>query len=75
MELRHGLGGIMRRAKAACSPRRRPHSHCAALLQWFRDRLVWSDPATVHDLLKKGLAARLYEPQVGGECGRAQSGA
>ncbi len=37
----------------------------ADLLQWFRERLVWSDAATVNDLLRKGLMARLYEPQVG----------
>lgn len=29
-----------------------------------RQRLVWSDPAVVNDLLKKGLFARIYEPQV-----------
>lgn len=46
------------------------------LMQWFRDRLVWGDPGVVTDLLKKGLFARLYEPQVGGWlCGRADFGA
>eukprot|EP00887_Chlorella_sp_A99_P005888 scaffold1.g5888.t1 len=33
------------------------------LLKWFRERLVWSDPEVVNDLLKKGLFARIYEPQ------------
>lgn len=34
------------------------------LEQWFRDRLVWTDPAVVTDLLKSGLFVRAYEPQV-----------
>jgi hypothetical protein len=34
------------------------------LLDWFRQRLVWSDSAVVNDLLKKGLFMRIYEPQV-----------
>lgn len=34
------------------------------LLDWFHQRLVWSDPAVVNDLLKKGLFMRIYEPQV-----------
>ncbi|KAK9843726.1 hypothetical protein WJX81_003815 [Elliptochloris bilobata] len=34
------------------------------LIRWFRERLVWNDPATVTDLLKNGLFVRLYEPQV-----------
>ncbi|EFN51864.1 hypothetical protein CHLNCDRAFT_7951, partial [Chlorella variabilis] len=34
------------------------------LMDWFRQRLVWSDPAVVNDLLKKGLFTRIYEPQV-----------
>ena len=33
------------------------------LIRWFRERLVWNDPATVTDLLKNGLFVRLYEPQ------------
>lgn len=43
------------------------------LLQWFRDRLVWGEPGVVTDLLKKGLFARLYEPQVRVLCGRRTS--
>ena len=35
------------------------------LLEWFHARLVWSDPALVADLLRKGLFVRIYEPQVG----------
>jgi hypothetical protein len=34
------------------------------LLDWFRQRLVWSDSAVVNDLLKKGLFMRIYEPQL-----------
>lgn len=36
----------------------------AELLDWFRQRLVWSDAAVVNDLLKKGLFMRIYEPQL-----------
>jgi hypothetical protein len=36
----------------------------AALLQWYRERLVWEDGAAVADLLQKGLFVRLYAPQV-----------
>ena len=34
------------------------------LMGWFRERLVWNDPAVVMDLLKNGLFVRLYTPQV-----------
>lgn len=34
------------------------------LIGWFRERLVWNDPAVVMDLLKNGLFVRLYTPQV-----------
>ena len=34
------------------------------LVEWFRQRLVWDDPAVVQDLLKKGLFSRIYTPQV-----------
>lgn len=34
------------------------------LKEWFRERLVWNDPAVVIDLLKSGLFIRAYEPQV-----------
>ncbi|KAL4433671.1 hypothetical protein ABPG75_000112 [Micractinium tetrahymenae] len=34
------------------------------LMDWFKQRLVWEDPAVVNDLLKKGLFTRIYEPQV-----------
>ncbi|GAB4823201.1 hypothetical protein N2152v2_010247 [Parachlorella kessleri] len=34
------------------------------LMRWFRERLVWEEPGVVNDLLKKGLLARLYEPQI-----------
>ncbi|KAL4853226.1 hypothetical protein ACK3TF_005740 [Chlorella vulgaris] len=34
------------------------------LMGWFRQHLVWSDPAVVNDLLKKGLFTRVYEPQL-----------
>jgi hypothetical protein len=36
----------------------------ALVLHARRQRLVWSDPGTVNDLLKKGLFSRIYEPQV-----------
>lgn len=36
----------------------------ADLLKWFRERLVWNDPAVTTDLLKSGLFVRLYEPQI-----------
>jgi hypothetical protein len=36
----------------------------ADLLKWFRERLVWNDPAVVTDLLKSGLFVRLHEPQL-----------
>ena len=35
------------------------------LVDWFRQRLVWDDPAVVVDLLKRGLFSRIYTPQVG----------
>ena len=35
------------------------------LMRWFRDRLVWSDPGVVTELLKSGLFVRMYTPQVG----------
>ena len=34
------------------------------LVAWFRQRLVWDDPAVVQDLLKRGLFSRIYTPQV-----------
>ena len=34
------------------------------LVDWFRQRLVWDDPAVVVDLLKRGLFSRIYTPQV-----------
>ncbi|KAL4450650.1 hypothetical protein ABPG77_001006 [Micractinium sp. CCAP 211/92] len=34
------------------------------LMDWFKQRLVWDDPAVVNDLLKKGLFMRIYEPQL-----------
>ena len=34
------------------------------LVDWFRQRLVWDDPAVVQDLLKRGLFSRIYTPQV-----------
>lgn len=34
------------------------------LMEWFKQRLVWDDPAVVNDLLKKGLFMRIYEPQL-----------
>ena len=36
----------------------------AELLKWFRERLVWNDPAVVTDLLKSGLFVRLFAPQM-----------
>lgn len=38
------------------------------LEKWFQERLVWSDPAVVVDLLKSGLFIRAYEPQVHQSC-------
>jgi len=59
-----GLWGLMWR------PRARAQAFLAAsmrgdeeLIRWFRERLVWNEPATVTDLLKNGLFVRLYEPQ------------
>lgn len=34
------------------------------LLEWFKERLVWTDPAVITNLLKAGLFIRAYEPQV-----------
>jgi hypothetical protein len=34
------------------------------LMDWFRQRLVWNDPAVVKDLVKNGLFYRIYTPQV-----------
>ena len=34
------------------------------LMDWFRQRLVWNDPAIVKDLVKNGLFYRIYTPQV-----------
>lgn len=34
------------------------------LLRFYKERLVWDDSKTVNDLLKSGLFARLYEPQI-----------
>lgn len=34
-------------------------------MDWFRQRLVWNDPAVVKDLVKNGLFYRIYTPQVG----------
>jgi hypothetical protein len=39
------------------------------LVAWFRQRLVWDDPAVVQDLLKRGLFSRIYTPQVTAACG------
>ena len=33
------------------------------LVDWFKERLVWTDQAVVTDLLKAGLFIRAYEPQ------------
>lgn len=33
-------------------------------MDWFRERLVWSDAAVVKDLVKSGLFYRIYTPQV-----------
>ena len=34
------------------------------LMAWFRQRLVWNDPAQVRDLVRSGLFYRIYTPQV-----------
>ena len=31
---------------------------------WFKERLIWSDPAVVNDLTKSGLFVRIFAPQV-----------
>ncbi len=32
-------------------------------MEWFRERLVWNDPAQVRDLVRSGLFYRIYTPQ------------
>lgn len=45
------------------------------LWKWFRERLIWDDPAVVQDLLRNGLFYRIYTPQVRGTpCGRFSVG-
>lgn len=34
------------------------------LWAWFRERLIWDNPAVVKDLLRNGLFYRIYTPQV-----------
>eukprot|EP00891_Asterochloris_glomerata_P002881 jgi/Astpho2/2881/Aster-01035 len=34
------------------------------LMGWFKERLIWSDPAVVNDLTKSGLFVRIFAPQV-----------
>lgn len=36
----------------------------AELKEWFRERLIWDDPAVVLGLLRNGLFSRIYTPQV-----------
>ena len=43
------------------------------LVDWFRQRLVWDDPAIVQDLLKRGLFSRIYTPQVIADASRRYS--
>jgi hypothetical protein len=34
------------------------------LMAWYKERLVWSDPAVVNEMVKNGLFIRVYAPQV-----------
>lgn len=44
------------------------------LFQWFKERLVWSDPDVVDGLVKNGLFIRAYAPQVGAGSAKAAQG-